>query len=50
VMSLAERASGVKELFEHVERLWDSYVAEVRRTLRGVGAPAPTACREIKRA
>uniref|UniRef100_A0A7C3WQK5 Uncharacterized protein n=1 Tax=Thermofilum pendens TaxID=2269 RepID=A0A7C3WQK5_THEPE len=33
-MSLAERANGVKELFEHVERLWDSYVAEVRRTLR----------------
>jgi len=33
-MSLAERANTVKELFEQVGRLWDSYVAEVRKTLR----------------
>jgi glutathionylspermidine synthase len=33
-MSLVERANAVKELFEQVDRLWESYVAEVRRSLR----------------
>ena len=41
MMSLAERANTVRELFEQVDRLWDSYVGEVKKVLREWGRLRP---------